>query len=124
MDFVDYGDFSTILRIQDAFSRFAAMILWAVFVGVGGWWNKDDQAAEMVLAQVVSNWLSAFGDPGIIVAGADSRLIGKISQDFCTSRNICPQAVIPGRHQSLGAVELRLGHFRLTSDHTNGNRTR
>ena len=43
--------------------------------------NKEEQAAEMVKSSIISAWVSFFGTPGIMMAGADSRFIGGF-QDF------------------------------------------
>ena len=76
----------------------------------------------MVREAMISNWLAVFGTPDILVADKDKRFVGKIFQDFRTSRNITLQTVIPGHHQSLGATERRHGHFRGILDHIIGNR--
>ena len=52
----------------------------------------------------------------------DKIFIGDLFQDFCTSRNITLQTVIPGHRQSLGATERRHAHFRGIIDHIIGNR--
>ena len=69
MDFPDYGDFATFLRILDTFSRFSAII----FTGAN---KKEEQAAEMVREKAIENWSAVFGAPGIIVVDKDSRLTG------------------------------------------------
>ena len=76
----------------------------------------------MVSETVIPNWLAVFGAPEILLMGKDKRFTGEIPQDFCTDRNIISQAVIPGRHQSLGATERRHAHFRGIIDHMVGNR--
>ena len=57
-----------------------------------------------------------------MVAGKDSRFIGKVFQEFRTARNIVLQTVIPGHHQSLGGAERRHGLFRSIMDHAIGNK--
>ena len=76
----------------------------------------------MVRETVISNWLAVFGTPDILVVDKDKRFTGEIFQDFCTSRNITLQTVIPGHHQSLGATERTHAHFRGIIDHVIGNR--
>ena len=84
--------------------------------------TKGGQTAEMGLDAALSHRLAAFGAHGIIVVGKDSRFDGGIFQGLRTSHNIALQAVIPGRHRSLWAAELRCGHFRMTIDHIIGNK--
>ena len=71
---------------------------------------------------MISNWLSVFEAPGIIVVAKDSRYIGEIFREFCNARYIVPHTVIPGRHQSLGATERRRGHCRMIIDHMIGRK--
>ena len=52
----------------------------------------------------------------------DSRFIGKLFRDFCTTRNIISQTAIPGPHRSLGDTERRRGLFRAIIDHVVGGR--
>ena len=54
MDFVDYGDHATFLRIQDTFSRFSVVI----FLGTK---KKAEQTAEMVKESVISEWIAFLG---------------------------------------------------------------
>ena len=115
MDFVDYGGCATFLHIQDTSSRFSVAILL-------GTKKREEQTAEMAREAVISNWLAVFGAPDILIVDKDERSIGNIFQDFCTSRNITLQTVIPGHHQSLGATERRHAHFRGIIDHIIGNR--
>ena len=63
-----------------------------------------------------------FVKPDILIVWKHMGFIGKILQDFCPSRNIVLNTVIPGRRESLGATERRRGHFRTTVDHIVGNR--
>ena len=51
---------------------------------------------------VIPNWLSVFGAPEIIVVDREPMPIEEVFHDFCTSRNIALQAVIPGHRQSSG----------------------
>ena len=75
MDFVDYGDLSTFLRIRATFSRFSAiMFLWAK--------KQEEQTAEMVRGVMISNWLAVFGAPAIMVADKDSGFIGEVFRNF------------------------------------------
>ena len=69
MDFVDYGDFAAFLNIQDTLSRFSAIILM-------GSKKNEEQTAEMVRGEAISNWMAMFGAPGIIVVDKDSRFVG------------------------------------------------
>ena len=57
--------------------------------------KREEQTAEMVIETAISNWLAVFGAPDILVADKDKRSILDIFQDFCTSRNITIQTVIP-----------------------------
>ena len=76
----------------------------------------------MVRGNVMSNLLSVFGTPAIMVTDRDSGFIGEVSQEFRTARNVVLQPVIPGHHQSLGATERRRGLFRSIIDHAIGNK--
>ena len=68
--------------------------------------EKEEQTAEMPRGGVISNWLSVFGAPGVIVVDKDSMAIEEKFQDFCTSRNIALRTVIPGHHQSSGPLSV------------------
>jgi len=57
-----------------------------------------------------------------MMADKESRVVGGIFQDFCTTRNIILQTAIPGHHQSLGATERRRRLFRFITDHVDGER--
>ena len=84
--------------------------------------KKEAQTSEMARCDAISNWLTAFGAPEIMVADKDSGFIGEFFQEFRDARNIIPQTVIPGHHQSLGATERRRGLFCTIIDHVIGNR--
>ena len=73
MDFADYGYFANFLRIQGAFSRFSVII----FTGAE---TTEEQTAEMVRCDVISNWFLVYGAPGIIVSDKDSRFTGDFSR--------------------------------------------
>ena len=84
--------------------------------------KKEEQSAEMVKESMISDWISMFGAPGILMVGKDSRVIGENFQDSPTSHNIILQTAIPGHHQSLGAAERRRRLFRTIIDHFVGDR--
>ena len=115
MDFVYYGGYSVFLHVRDTFFT----ILWHRFYGGQ---EKDEQTAEMARCKGISNLLSAFVAPAIIAVSKDSGFTGGFFQDFCTSRNIALQAVIPGHHQISGGTARWRGHFRTTIDHMIGNK--
>ena len=75
MDFADYGYFANFLRIQGAFSRFSVII----FTGAE---TTEEQTAEMVRCDVISNWFLVYGAPGIIVSDKGSGLTGEIFKNF------------------------------------------
>ena len=102
MDFADYGDFATFVRIRGNFHVSRLLLLW-------GGTKKEGRVAEMVLANVMPNWLAVFGAPRIIVVDKDSRFIGGILQEFRTARNIVSQAEIPRHRQSLGRQNVGAG---------------
>ena len=56
MGFVEYGDYSAFLHIQDAFSRFSV----SAFPGEE---EKGEQTAEMGRGAAISHWLAAFWAP-------------------------------------------------------------
>ena len=114
MDFADYGDFATFLHIRDTSPRFSEIAFTEE--------KKEEQTSETVREIAISNWSALFGAPEIMAAGKDSRFIGEVFQEFCTSHSIISQAVIPGHHQSLGAAERRHGLLRTIIDHMIGNR--
>ena len=123
MDFVDYGDLETFLRIRDTFPRFSALVFtggWGGGWGGGGKERRGNRGNGK--GDVLSNWLAVSGAPEIMVAGKDSRFIGKVPQEFCDARNVVLQTIIPGHHQSLGATERRRGMFRPITDHAIGNK--
>ena len=64
MDFVECGDYSAFLYMQDAFSLFS------VVVRIGSK-KKGERTSEMVLETVISHWLAAFGALGIFIVGGD-----------------------------------------------------
>ena len=115
MDFVDYGD-------RAAFSTRSRHILAISRIGIYRGFEKGWRNAEMARGKVISNWSAAFWAPEIIAVDKAPMPIGEVFQDFCTSRNIVLQSVIPGRHQSLGAAERRHGHFRMIIDYTIGGK--
>ena len=79
--------------------------------------KKEEQTAEIAEESIISEWVSFWGSPEIMMVGEDSSFIGGILQEFCTSRNIISQTAIPGNHQSLGAPERRHRLFRTITDH-------
>ena len=74
MDFVDYGDFATSVRTQDASSRFS------VIVFMGG--KKEEQTSEMVRGSVIPNWSAAFGAPEIMATCGNFRFVGGVFRNF------------------------------------------
>ena len=84
--------------------------------------KKEDQTEEMVRESAIPNGLAVFGAPGIMATDKDSIFIWNVFVEFRTARNIVPQSVIQGHHQSLGATEIRHGLFRTITDHVIGDK--
>ena len=84
--------------------------------------TEERRTSEMVRESAISNGSAVFGAPDIMATDKDSRFVGGVFHEFRTTRNIIPQSVIPGNHQSLGATGSRDGLFRTSMDHVIGNR--